>query len=31
MSKSLTFQSLNKTPNSIEAEIAVIGLSLIHI
>ena len=25
MSKSLTFQSLNKTPNSIEAEIAVIG------
>ena len=25
MSKSLTFQSLNKTPNSIEAEIAVLG------
>ena len=25
MSKSLTFQSLNKSPNSIEAEIAVLG------
>ena len=25
MSESLTFQGLNKTPNSIEAEIAVLG------